>query len=326
MAPSLQQFSNELSEVIAAASPSVVGVGRSGSGVIVADGLVVTNAHNLREEVTVHFGDGQSASATVTGADVDGDLAVLAVETAGRPSLTWALAPAGANADVPIATSTSGAAPAVAEQPEAALGGLVIGLSRPGGRALRAGVGFISALGVTFRGPQGSTVTGALEHSATLARGSSGGPLLDAAGRLVGINTHREGEGFYLALPATAELKERVDALARGEAPRRVRLGVALTPPRAARHLRHAVGLPPRDGLLVNAVDADGAASRAGVRPGDLIVSIAAQPVTSVEDLARGLHAAGESGATELVVVRGVDEVTIAVRFDQAEPGQQGTA
>jgi len=303
MASSLSEFSEEVAGVVQTASPSVVGVGRAGSGVIVADGLVVTNAHNLREEVVVSFEDGATAVAAVAGVDVDGDLAVLAVDTAGHPVLDWAPA-----------------------EGSPKLGQVVIGLSRPGGRALRAGVGFISGLGVAFRGPQGSTVTGALEHSAPLPRGSSGGPVVDVSGRLVGVNTHREGEGFYLALPAGADLKARVDALARGESPRRVRLGVALTPPRAARRLRHAVGLPPRDGLLVHAVEADGPAARAGIRPGDLIVSVDGGPVASVEDLAGALSATGDRGSANLVVVRGVDEVSVAVHFDQGGPTEQGTA
>jgi serine protease Do len=268
---------------------------------VVADGLVLTNAHNLRGEVEVSFEDGRVAVASVAGADVDGDLAVLSVDTAGAPALAWA-------EDAP------------------ALGHVVIGLSRPSGRSLRAGVGFISGLGLSFRGPGGSTVTGALEHGAPLVPGSSGGPLVGSDGRLVGINTHREGEGFYLALPAGAELKERVDALARGEVPRRVRLGVALAPPKMARRLRHAVGLPERDGLLVHAVEPEGAAARAGVRRGDLIVSVGGQPVGSAGQLATLLSSIDDAGTADLVVVRGVDELSIAVHFGQAGPSEQGTA
>ncbi|MGA3220385.1 MAG: trypsin-like peptidase domain-containing protein [Acidimicrobiales bacterium] len=301
MSTSLVEFSDAVAEVIAAATPSVVGVGRAGSGVVVADGLVLTNAHNLRGEVEVSFEDGRVAVASVAGADVDGDLAVLSVDTAGAPALSWA-------EDAP------------------ALGQVVIGLSRPGGRSLRAGVGFISGLGLNFRGPGGSTVTGALEHGAPLVPGSSGGPLVGSDGRLVGINTHREGEGFYLALPAGAELKERVDALARGEVPRRVRLGVALAPPKMARRLRHAVGLPERDGLLVHAVEPEGAAARAGVRRGDLIVSVGGQPVGSAGQLATLLSSIDDAGTADLVVVRGVDELSIAVHFGQAGPSEQGTA
>jgi serine protease Do len=269
--------------------------------VVIGDGLVVTNAHNLRGEIAVTFEDARVATATVAGADLDGDLAVLSVDTAGSPALAWS-------------------------NGEVALGQVVIGLSRPGGGSLRAGVGFVTGLGIAFRGPGGRTVTGALEHSAPLARGSSGGPVVDSEGRLVGVNTHRSGEGFYLALPVGADFKARVDALGRGESPRRVRLGVALAPPKVARKLRHAVGLPERDGLLVHAVEENGPAARAGIRRGDLIVSVGGQPVTTVEELATGLSADGDAGNTDLVVVRGVDELAIAVNFEETAPSGQASA
>jgi serine protease Do len=298
---SLGELSKAAADVIASAAPSVVGVGRAGSGVVVGQGLVVTNAHNLRGEVQVTFDDGRVAVANVAGTDLEGDLAVLSVDTAGAPALTWA----------------SG---------EVALGEVVIGLARPGGRSLRAGVGFVTGLGLSFRGPEGRTVSGALEHSTPLAHGSSGGPVVDTEGHLVGINTHRAGEGFYLALPAGEDLKARVDALARGESPHRVRLGVALAPPRVARRLRHAVGLPQRDGLLVHAVEESGPADRAGIHRGDLIISVGGNAVTTVEELATAIQAAGEAGSADLVVVRGVDEVAVAVNFDETAAPQQGSA
>jgi len=301
MGTPLGEFSKAAAEVIAGAAPSVVGVGRSGSGVVVGDGLIVTNAHNLRGEIAVTFADGRVATAAVAGADLDGDLAVLTVDTAGSPAVPWSPG-------------------------QVALGEVVIGLSRPGGGGLRAGVGFVTGLSLAFRGPEGRTVTGALEHSAPLARGSSGGPVVDSEGRLVGVNTHRSGEGFYLALPATSELKARVDALARGESPRRVRLGVALAPPKVAGRLRRAVGLPDRDGLLVHAVEEDGPADRAGIRRGDLIVSVGGQPVATVEALAAALASVGEAGNAELVVVRGVDEVAIAVNFEETAPSGQASS
>ena len=102
MSTSLVEFSDAVAEVIATAAPSVVCVGRAGSGVVVADGLVVTNAHNLRGEVAVSFEDGRVATATVAGADVDGDLAVLSVDTAG--ARRWP----GPRTPPPWATSSSG--------------------------------------------------------------------------------------------------------------------------------------------------------------------------------------------------------------------------
>ena len=93
-----------------------------------------------------------------------------------------------------------------------------------------------------------------------------------------GVNTNRIGEGFYLALPADAALKARVEALARGETPTRERLGVAIAPSHVARRLRRSVGLPERDGVLVRGVEEGSPAEAAGIEAGDLIVWPAARP------------------------------------------------
>jgi S1-C subfamily serine protease len=302
MSTSIRELSDALSAVIAAAGPAVVGVGRSGSGVIVAQDRVLTNAHNIREKVEIHFADGTSAEARPAGVDIEGDLAVIDVPTGGKPTLALQ------RVDGPSAGP--------------ALGEIVVGLSLPRGRTLRAGVGFVTGKGISFQGPRGRLITGAMEHSAVLARGSSGGPLIDASGNLVGVNTHREGEGLYLALPATAELLTRVDALGRGEVPRRPRLGVALAPPRAARHLRQAVGLAPREGLLVQGVEEAGPADRAGIRRGDLIVSVGDRPTKTLEDLAEALETAGRAGAADIALVRGAEDLT--VRVDWRESGSAG--
>ena len=108
--------------------------------------------------------------------------------------------------------------------------------------------------------------TGSVEHTAPLAPGSSGGALLDAPGRLLGINTNRLGEGFYLALPADDALRDRIDALGRGESTERPRLGIAVAPQHVARRLRRSVGLPERDGLLVRGVEDGSPAAAAGIQ------------------------------------------------------------
>src|SRR5947208_2218989 len=112
----------------------------------------------------------------------------------------------------------------------------------------------VVGIGSRLRGSGGRRIGGSLEHTAPLAPGSSGGPLLDADGHLVGLNTNRLGEGFYLALPADAALRGRVEALGRGESVSRPRLGIAVAPSRVASHLRQSVGLPARDGVLVREV------------------------------------------------------------------------
>ena len=113
-------------------------------------------------------------------------------------------------------------------------------------------------------------MAGAVEHTAPLMPGSSGGPVVDLDGRLLGINTNRLGNGFYLAIAADAALRDRVTALGRGESPTRRRLGVGLAPSHVARRLRRAVGLPERDGLLVREVEEDSPAAKAGIAEGDL--------------------------------------------------------
>jgi serine protease Do len=189
---------------------------------------------------------------------------------------------------------------------EAGIGTAVVALADPGGRGLRATVGFVSSAGRAFRGPRGRRIAGSIEHSAPLPRGSSGGPLVDVRGRLLGLNTVRLEGGLILALPADAALRARVDALAKGETTQRPRLGVALAPPRASRRMRAAVGLPERDGLLVRAVKEDSPADKAGVARGDLLVAVEGRQLGSVDDLFDALETT--AGALTLTVVRGTEE------------------
>ena len=173
----------------------------------------------------------------------------------------------------------------------------------------------MSSAARSFRGPRGRRIAGAIEHTAPLPRGSSGGPLTDVGGRLLGINTLRVDGGLILAIPADGALRERVESLGRGEAPERVRLGVAIAPPRVARRLRHAVGLPERDGVLVRVVEHDSPAARAGIERGDLLVSAGGRELDRVDTLYEVLDAARAQGQLELTIVRGTDERTVTVTF-----------
>ena len=296
----LDEIGASIRQLAEGAGTSVVGVGQrwgTGSGIVLGEGKVLTNAHNVRgDQVTVTFADGRAAEGTVAGRDVDGDLAVISVGTSGVPALPWA----------------DGAA--------AEIGMPVFALANPGGRGLRVTFGFVSGLERTFRGPRGRRITGSLEHTAPLLPGSSGGPVLTASGQLLGINTNRLGEGFYLAIPADAALRARAGTLARGESAHSPRLGVAIAPNHVARRLRRAVGLPDADGLLIRDVEADSPAARAGVAQGDLIVAAAGHPVRTPDDLFDALQAAG-GGTIELNITRGTDELTIQVTLgDHGQP------
>jgi serine protease Do len=191
-----------------------------------------------------------------------------------------------------------------------AIGTPVIALARASGGGIRATLGFVSSVQREFRGPRGRRVAGAIEHTAPLAPGSSGGPIVGLDGGLVGLNTNRLDGGFYLALPADAGLAERLAALGRGEAPKRRRLGVGLAPAHAARRLRRAVGLPDREGALVRLVEEDSPAARAGIAQGDLIVAVGDRPIRDADDL---FEALGQEGALRVTLVRGTDERTVEV-------------
>jgi serine protease Do len=270
------------------AAPGVVRLDgwRGGNGVVTGEGQVLTNAHNVhRGPVTARFADGRTAEATVAGIDADGDIAVLSVDTGDAPALPWASGSLGIGSPV-FAVAGTESGPRVTF-------GLVSGLARP------------------FRGPRGRRIAGSVEHTAPMARGSSGSALVDATGQLVGLNTNRLEGGLYLALPTDDALRARVSALSQGEVPVAPRLGIGIAPSWAARRMRRAVGLPERDGLLVRDVDPDGNAARAGIAVGDLIVAAAGRPVVDADELADTLATAG--GTVELTLLRGVDERTVPV-------------
>ncbi len=286
----IEELQTAVSTLAERVGPSIVGIGRGtrGSGVVIADGKVLTNAHNLRgDEVTVTFADGRQTRGTVAGWDGDGDLAVIDVDTAGATALEW-----GDGEALSVGTAVFGA-----------------GASHGGGT--RVTFGLVSAVARAFRGPGGRRIDGSVEHTAPLAPGSSGGALLDAAGRLVGLNTNRIGEGFYLALPVDAALRTRIDALGRGESPERPRLGVAVAPNHVARRMRRSVGLPERDGILVRGVEDGSLAEAAGIQAGDLIVEAGGTAIADADDLHTALSTL--ELPFEVKLVRGTDERTVQV-------------
>jgi len=285
-----------IKKVAGESGPKVVGIGQRwgvGSGVLVGNGRIVTNAHNVRrEEVSVTLPDGEGVKGRVVGIDVDADVAVIEVNSNGHGGIEW------------NENATS----------ELEIGAPVFALSNPGGRGLRVTLGFVSGTDRSFRGPRGRRIAGSVEHTAPLLPGSSGGPIVDEDGRFLGLNTNRLGEGFYLAIPADSNLKDKVDTLGRGETPSKPRLGVALAPREVARDLRRAVGLPERDGLLVRQVGEGSAADRAGIAEGDLIVGADGKDVVTFDDLHDALDKAKDS--LKLKIVRGTEEREVEANFD----------
>lgn len=272
----------ELSSLIADSAqrfgPSVVGLrGEArGTGIVIAEARVLTTAANLGgDRAEVVFDDGQTESAHVTGLDRRRGIAVLTADTRERQPLAFGRA-------------------------DHAIGDAVVALANPWGHALSAAPGFVAS---RRRRPLG------LAHTAPCPRGAGGGPLMDETGGLVGINATRLAGGFILAIATDAETRARVAALVAAERRSDRTLGVAIAPAREARRLRRAVGLEPRDGLLVRAVAADSAASRAGIQQGDMIVAAGAAPIATVDDLLAQLETPAEQ--LDLTILRGHDELAL---------------
>ena len=278
---------------------SVVRIGRHGGrgcGVVVGEGLVLTNAHNLRDRTTlVTFADGRAVQSRATGVDADNDLVVLAVDTGEAPALPWSDASAELGATVF----------AVASIPE----------------SHRVTVGTVSATDRSFRG-RGSVWSSAASSTPPPGRGSSGGPIVDAEGRLLGVTTLRLGDGFSVAQPAD---RRCANASARWppmrERDRRL-LGIGAAPAHVARRMRRAVGLPDRPGVLVRAVESDSPAAAPACARATSSPRLHGE-IADTDGLSAVLDALPDGQTLSLHVVRGTDEIEVVVRFDD-DAAQQG--
>ncbi|MBL8056762.1 MAG: serine protease [Anaerolineales bacterium] len=267
MSPLLQQLSEALAETVETAGASVARVeGRDrlpATGLVwSADGVIVAAQHTLeRPEVRVGLPDGRAVPARVVGRDPGVDLAVLKAEASDlRPAL-WA-------------------------EPEALrVGALVLALGRPGARVL-ATLGVLSALDDGWRTPQGGFVDRFLQTDAVMFPGFSGGPLVDADGRVTGLTSSGLVSGQNLALPL-ATVRATVEALLAHGRVRRGYLGVGAQPVRLPESLRAAAGQD--TGLLLMNVEPDGPAGRSGLLLGDTLVTLNGQPVRSLESLLAAL-------------------------------------
>ncbi|HTX86013.1 MAG TPA: trypsin-like peptidase domain-containing protein [Streptosporangiaceae bacterium] len=236
-----------------------------GSAVIYTpDGFLLTNAHVVgqSEHGTALFADGTSADFRVVGADPLSDLAVV-------------------RADAPTPN------PAVlGEADDLVVGQLVVAVGSPLGLTGSVTAGVVSALGrslPTGAGGRGSLVEDVIQTDAALNPGNSGGALADSNARIVGINTAVAGVGLGLAVPINTTTRKIIGALMRDGKVRRAYLGIVSVPAPLPEKLHQRFGRT--NGLRVAEVVPNGPAARAGLRPGDLLLTAGGRPVTRAQDL-----------------------------------------
>ena len=264
MAEVLSSLSNELAERVDAAGPMVVRVeGRRGvpaSGIVwSADGVVVTAHHVLERDdnITLGLPDGSTAAATLVGRDPTTDLAVLRAQATGLAPAAWA------------------------EPDGLKVGHLVLALGRPGQR-VRATLGVVSALGNSWQTPAGGRLDRYLQTDVVMYPGFSGGPLVDAAGGVLGVNTSALLRGVSITVPSPSVRNIVETLLAHGRVGRGY-LGIGTQPVRLPEALAQRAGQ--ESGLLLVSVSPGSPAEGHGLLLGDTIVALDGKPVRSVEEL-----------------------------------------
>jgi len=265
--------------------------GGAGSGVVVTpDGYLLTNEHVVQRvsEARVTFVDGRSVPAVVAGRDPATDLAVLRAQAGALP---YALLASGQRLRA---------------------GQLVVAVGNPFGFESTVSAGVVSALGRSLRSRQGRLIEGVVQHTAALNPGNSGGPLLDAAGRVVGINTAiiAMAQGIGFAIPAATAQWVLTEILTQGRV-RRAWLGVAARDRPLDRRLVRALGLSATQAVEVLSRKSEGPAAASDLHPGYLIVGVGGQPVDGIDALHRLLGRVPPGTTLELGVVRRTQLLTV---------------
>ncbi|HEU5042052.1 MAG TPA: trypsin-like peptidase domain-containing protein [Gemmatimonadales bacterium] len=269
------------------------------SGIVWRPGVVATAAHTITrdEDISVTLASGRTTAAALAGRDPATDLAVLRLDDAAVPP-----AERGAAADLQV-------------------GRLVLALGRPGPQ-LTASMGIISAVGGEWRTWQGGRIEQFLRLDLAIYDGFSGGPLVEAGGRVLGLNTSGLSRAMALALPAATVDRVADQLLASGRVSRGY-LGVAVQPVQLPARLRERLGLTARLGLVVVNLEGGGPAETAGLLLGDVLVALDGTGVEDPADLLAALAPDRVGRPVELRVVRAGELQTVAVTVGE-RPDRRG--
>lgn len=280
----LSDLSQTLAATVDAAGAGIVRVeARSrvpASGIVwSADGVIVTAHHVVEEEETIPIGlaDGRVVNAKLAGRDPTTDVAVLRAEATGLTPRSWA------------------------DLNTVKVGHLVLALGRPG-KTVMATLGVVSALGEAWRTPAGGRLDRYLQTDVVMYPGFSGGPLVDASGQFIGLNTSALVRGVSMAVPASS-LRNIVETLLTKGRVSRGYIGVGAQPVRLPEGLSKQ--LNQETGLLIVSVEPNGPADKAGLMLGDVIVGLGSDPVRHLDDLLAALGSDRVGTSISVRIVRG---------------------
>jgi S1-C subfamily serine protease len=310
----LDAYSRAVTGAVDRVSPSLVNIevhqaGRTRSGesrerrgggsgfVFTPDGLVLTNSHVVHDarRIEVTLSDGRRMPATAIGDDPASDLAVVRVD---EPGLTAAT---------------------LGDSQQLRVGQLVVALGSPYGFQSTVTAGVVSALGRSLRSYSGRLIDDVIQTDAALNPGNSGGPLVDSAGRVVGVNTATilpaQGICFAIGINTAKFVASR---LLRDGRIRRSYIGVSAQTVPVHRRVVRFYDLAKGSGALVLSVEENSPAKRAGLRDGDIIVALEGKPVAGVDDLYRLLADIRAGASCSLTVLRHTEKLELKIVPEEA--------
>jgi S1-C subfamily serine protease len=292
----LTALSNELAAAVERSAASTVRVNarrrQSASGIVWTDGVVLTTDHVIErdEDITIGLPDGHEVPATLAGRDPGTDLAVL----------------------------RTGSTPGAIEQGGIpGVGSIVLAVARPDREGPQATLGVVSAVAGPARTWRGGQLDRFIRSDAILYPGFSGGPLVDSAGRAIGINSSHLAQGSGIAIPVEVAARVVESLLSHGRV-RRGYLGISSqTVPLPVDSAAKSAGQ--ESGLLIVRVEPASAAEQGGVIVGDILIAMDGQAVSDVEDLQRLLSGSAVGKAAGLQVLRGGDPRTLNVTIGERQ-------
>lgn len=294
----LTELSDQLAAAAESVAASIVSVRARrrlpSSGIAWAPNIIVTANHTVErdDDIAVVLPSGDEVPATLAGRDPGSDIAVLKVEASN-------LAPANR-------------APAGSLK----VGHLVLAMGRPGS-GHQASLGVVGAIGGPWRTFRGATVQSYVRTDTTMFPGFSGGPLVDAAGRVAGMNSSMLGRGGGLTIPVES-LEPVVESILAAGKVRRGYLGIS-TQPVAIPSAFERVAAGQESGLLIVGVEASSPAAAGGLLVGDILLAFAGFATTSADVLQEQLGPDRVGAAVEIAVIRGGVPATLSITVGERE-------